>query len=141
MLFRRYESKNRLVYNTEDFCKGVLRGTTVAVKKLVHWKEDALKEFLHEVKLMRLRIFTFLPRPILCNIHCRSLSHPNLVLFMGACTNPPELLIVSEFLFGGDLNRLISKKEIPLDWSHRMRLAQEIARGMAYLHASGVVHR
>lgn len=59
MLFRRYESKNRLVYNTEDFCKGVLRGTTVAVKKLVHWKEDALKEFLHEVKLMRLGSLRF----------------------------------------------------------------------------------
>jgi hypothetical protein len=47
----------------------------------------------------------------------------------GACTNPPDLFIVTEFLFGGDLNQYLVASKANIDWATRLRMAQEIAKG------------
>ncbi|KAF6000444.1 hypothetical protein F1559_001855 [Cyanidiococcus yangmingshanensis] len=89
------------------------------------------------------------------------LSHPNIVRFIGACINPPNLCILSEYVHGGTLYRLLQKRRRKrldpstgeptgemvvtehLPWCGVLRIALGIARGMRYLHAQKpiVVHR
>ncbi|GJP30899.1 hypothetical protein CLOM_g7303 [Closterium sp. NIES-68] len=70
------------------------------------------------------------------------LDHPNVVRFVGACQRPPTWCILTEYLGGGSLRAFLQKREgalLPLP--DVLRLALDIARGMEYLHAEGVVHR
>ncbi|KAI5382537.1 putative serine/threonine-protein kinase sis8, variant 2 [Lathyrus oleraceus] len=73
----------------------------------------------------------------------RRLRHPNVVLFMGAITRPPNLSIVTEFLPRGSLYRLLHRPNSQLDERRRLRMALDAARGMNYLHNSTpvIVHR
>eukprot|EP00268_Persea_americana_P004618 TRINITY_DN1148_c0_g2_i4.p1 TRINITY_DN1148_c0_g2~~TRINITY_DN1148_c0_g2_i4.p1 ORF type:complete len:998 (+),score=218.27 TRINITY_DN1148_c0_g2_i4:146-3139(+) len=102
-------------------------GTEVAVKKFLDqdFSGDALEQFRSEIKIMlRLR-------------------HPNVVLFMGAVTHPPNLSILTEFLPRGSLYRLLHRPNIQLDEKRRLRMALDVAKGMNYLHTSHptIVHR
>lgn len=38
-----------------------------------------------------------------------NLRHPNIVLYMGVCINPPKLYMITEFLEGGSLFDLLHK--------------------------------
>ncbi|XP_059657059.1 probable serine/threonine-protein kinase SIS8 [Cornus florida] len=101
--------------------------TEVAVKKFMDQdiSGDALVQFKCEVEIMlRLR-------------------HPNVVLFMGAVTRPPNLSILTEFLPRGSLFKLLHRPNILLDEKRRMRMALDVAKGMNYLHTSHpiIVHR
>ncbi|KAJ0768837.1 putative protein kinase TKL-CTR1-DRK-2 family [Helianthus annuus] len=102
-------------------------GTEVAVKKFMNQdiSGDALTQFKGEVEIMlRLR-------------------HPNVVLFMGAVTRPPNLSILTEFLPRGSLFKLLHRSNVQLDERRRMRMALDVAKGMNYLHTSNpiIVHR
>ncbi|CAH1415099.1 unnamed protein product [Lactuca virosa] len=102
-------------------------GTEVAVKKFMNQdiSGDALTQFKSEVEIMlRLR-------------------HPNIVLFMGAVTRPPNLSILTEFLPRGSLYKLLHRPNVQLDEKRRMRMALDVAKGMNYLHTSNpvIVHR
>ncbi|KAJ0985494.1 hypothetical protein J5N97_003850 [Dioscorea zingiberensis] len=102
-------------------------GTEVAVKKFLNQdlSGDAVEQFKCEVRIMlRLR-------------------HPNVVLFMGAVTRPPNLSILTEFLPRGSLYRLLHRPNVQLDEKRRLRMALDVAKGMNYLHASHppIVHR
>jgi serine/threonine protein kinase len=105
-----------------DYCH-----TTVAVKVMKNRKVpgNTEKEFSREVAtLMRLR-------------------HPNLVLLMGICLER-ELSIVTEYC-GGDtvFNLLHEKRLVPLSWTQKMKIARDVAQGMAYLHSCNppIIHR
>ncbi|KMS95140.1 hypothetical protein BVRB_011980 [Beta vulgaris subsp. vulgaris] len=102
-------------------------GTEVAVKKFLvqDLTGDVLVQFKCEAEMMiRLR-------------------HPNVVLFMGAVTRPPNLSILTEFLPRGSLYRLLHRSGSQIDEKKRMKMALDVARGMNYLHTSHptVVHR
>ncbi|PWA80056.1 Armadillo repeat-containing protein 3 and Serine/threonine-protein kinase CTR1 [Artemisia annua] len=104
-------------------------GSDVAVKILLEqdFHPERLNEFLQEVAIMR------------------RLRHPNIVLFMGAVTQPPNLSIVTEYLSRGSLYRLLHKpgaKEA-LDERRRLSMAYDVAKGMNYLHRRNppIVHR
>ncbi|KAI3877059.1 hypothetical protein MKW92_019610 [Papaver armeniacum] len=102
-------------------------GTEVAVKKFFDqdFSGDALEQLKCEVRIMlRLR-------------------HPNVVLFMGAVTRPPNLSILTEFLPRGSLCRLLHRPNIQLEEKRRLRMALDVAKGMNYLHTSNptIVHR
>ncbi|CAN4076781.1 unnamed protein product [Withania somnifera] len=102
-------------------------GTEVAVKKFMNQDitSDALAQFKCEVEIMlRLR-------------------HPNVVLFMGAVTRPPNLSILTEFLPRGSLYKLLHRPTIQIEEKKRMRMALDVAKGMNYLHTSNpiIVHR
>ena len=72
-----------------------------------------------------------------------SLRHPNVVMFMGACTKFPNLAIVLEYCANKSLWSVLQNEKIPLNWEDKKRLSLEIARGINYLHCSPtpVIHR
>ncbi|KAK9160983.1 hypothetical protein Syun_007324 [Stephania yunnanensis] len=102
-------------------------GTEVAVKKFLDqdFYGDALDEFRREVRIMR------------------RLRHPNVVLFLGAVTRPPNLSIITEFLPRGSLYRILHRPNCQIDEKRRIKMALDVARGMNCLHTSipPVVHR
>ncbi|KAL7617520.1 hypothetical protein Lser_V15G01956 [Lactuca serriola] len=105
-------------------------GEDVAVKTLFleqDFHPGKFNEFWREVAIMR------------------RLQHPNIVLFMGVVTEPPNMSIVTEYLSRGSLFRLLHKpgpKKI-LDERHRLKMAFDVAKGMNYLHKRNppIVHR
>ncbi|ONL93807.1 Serine/threonine-protein kinase EDR1 [Zea mays] len=102
-------------------------GTEVAVKKFLDqdFYGDALDEFRSEVRIMR------------------RLRHPNIVLFMGAVTRPPNLSIVSEYLPRGSLYKILHRPNCLIDEKRRIKMALDVAKGMNCLHTSvpTIVHR
>ncbi|XP_057780279.1 serine/threonine-protein kinase EDR1-like isoform X2 [Salvia miltiorrhiza] len=102
-------------------------GTEVAVKKFLDqdFSGAALDEFKREVRIMR------------------RLRHPNIVLFMGAVTRPPNLSIITEFLPRGSLYRIIHRPHCQIDEKMRIKMALDVAKGMNCLHTSmpTIVHR
>ncbi|KAL9425256.1 hypothetical protein AB3S75_032237 [Citrus x aurantiifolia] len=104
-------------------------GSDVAVKILMEqeFHVERFKEFLREVAIMK------------------RLRHPNIVLFMGAVTQPPNLSIVTEYLSRGSLYRLLHKPGVRemLDERRRLNMAYDVAKGMNYLHRRNppIVHR
>ncbi|KAK9921163.1 hypothetical protein M0R45_029686 [Rubus argutus] len=102
-------------------------GSDVAVKILMEqeFHVERFKEFLREVTIMK------------------GLRHPNIVLFMGAVTTPPNLSIVTEYLSRGSLYRLLHKPGPLLDERRRLNMALDVVKGMNYLHRRNppIVHR
>ncbi|KAE8729105.1 Serine/threonine-protein kinase EDR1 [Hibiscus syriacus] len=102
-------------------------GTEVAVKKFLDqdFSGAALAEFKREVRIMR------------------RLRHPNVVLFMGAVTRPPNLSIITEILPRGSLYKIIHRPHPQIDEKRRIKMALDVARGMNCLHTSipTIVHR
>lgn len=76
-----------------------------------------------------------------------ALRHPNVVSFLGVCLEPP--CIVTEFCARGSLTDVLrGAKATPakaslLDWSRRLNMALDAAKGMLYLHnhAPPIIHR
>ncbi|XP_002530885.3 serine/threonine-protein kinase CTR1 [Ricinus communis] len=105
------------------------RGSDVAVKILMEqdYHAEHFNEFLREVTIMK------------------RLRHPNIVLFMGAVTQPPKFSIVTEYLSRGSLHKLLHMPDarIILDEKRRLNMAYDVAKGMNYLHQlrPPIVHR
>ena len=71
-----------------------------------------------------------------------ALRHPNIVMFLGACTKPPNFAIVLEYCEGGTLWSVLQKNgELP--WEERRNFALDTAKGMNYLHdrPTPILHR
>ncbi|CAI5505345.1 unnamed protein product, partial [Closterium sp. Naga37s-1] len=110
--------------------RAVWRGTEVAVKML--WEQDAKPEdtedFYNEIALLS------------------RLRHPNVILFMGACTVPPHLSMVTEYMHMGSLYRIIHTREPgqggeSLSWKRRYKMLRDICRGMLCLQRMSIIHR
>ncbi|XP_011032806.1 PREDICTED: serine/threonine-protein kinase CTR1-like isoform X1 [Populus euphratica] len=105
------------------------RGSDVAVKILEEqeFHAERFEEFLSEVAIMK------------------RLRHPNIVLFMGAVTQPPNLSIVMEYLSRGSLHKLLHMNDAALILDERrcLNMAYDVAKGMNYLHQfrPPIVHR
>lgn len=71
------------------------------------------------------------------------LRHPNVVLFLGAVTEPPNLSILTEFCDGGSLFNALRRRSWRscLSLQDLRSVARHIARGVAYLHAMRIIHR
>ncbi|KAI3512123.1 hypothetical protein L1887_19328 [Cichorium endivia] len=66
-------------------------------------------------------------------------KHPNLVKLVGFCAEEGErgmqLLLVYEYMPNGSLrDHIPTRSEPPLSWTMRLKVAQDAARGLAYLH-------
>lgn len=105
---------------------GTCRHKDVAVKILQKrdYDESTLEAFLHEVGVMS------------------KIYHPNINLFMGACTVPDKLMIVTE-LMRGDVESILLEEQINLSLLTRMKLAKDAALGVLWLHSSNpqIIHR
>eukprot|EP01097_Dermamoeba_algensis_P010016 TRINITY_DN7225_c0_g1_i1.p1 TRINITY_DN7225_c0_g1~~TRINITY_DN7225_c0_g1_i1.p1 ORF type:complete len:535 (-),score=119.92 TRINITY_DN7225_c0_g1_i1:47-1573(-) len=105
--------------------EGTCRAIPVAIKvpKLVNMNSERVALFRQEIATMS-QIF-----------------HPNICLFLGACTEDPKnIKIVTEKL-EGDLQTLVRKNDPPISVFERLKLAHGAARGMAWLHGMGCLHR
>eukprot|EP00002_Diphylleia_rotans_P006635 TRINITY_DN159_c0_g1_i7.p1 TRINITY_DN159_c0_g1~~TRINITY_DN159_c0_g1_i7.p1 ORF type:complete len:2480 (-),score=532.94 TRINITY_DN159_c0_g1_i7:244-7683(-) len=107
--------------------KGTWRGTEVAIKRLNFEKitKGAIKEFESEVSIMV------------------ELRHPNVVLYMAACVEPPNLCIVSELMTRGSLYDIIHNEQIEMTLDMQMGFLIDAAKGLQYLHLSNppILHR
>lgn len=74
-----------------DVYMGKFRGKTVAIKKLLFQEldDDSMDDFKKEVSMMTWGIITLLKTDSL--LLSSKLRHPNVLLFMGACTAPGSL--------------------------------------------------
>ena len=64
-----------------------------------------------------------------------ALRHPNIVAFVGACWSKELTCLVLEWLPRGTLDDLLVSDGLDLHWGEPLlRLARDVARGMAYLH-------
>ncbi|XP_042483420.1 integrin-linked protein kinase 1-like isoform X1 [Macadamia integrifolia] len=110
-----------------EIIKASWRGTPVAVKRILPSLSDdrlVIQDFRHEVNLLV------------------KLRHPNIVQFLGAVTDKKPLMLITEYLRGGDLHQYLKGKG-SLSPSTAVNFALDIARGMAYLHnePNVIIHR
>uniref|UniRef100_A0A7N0R9B8 non-specific serine/threonine protein kinase n=1 Tax=Kalanchoe fedtschenkoi TaxID=63787 RepID=A0A7N0R9B8_KALFE len=73
------------------------------------------------------------------DILCK-LGHPNIVNLLGYCSEMGERLLVYEFMPRGTLHDHLHGGLSPLNWSLRLKIATQAARGLAYLHHEAVPH-
>jgi serine/threonine protein kinase len=76
----------------------------------------------------------------------RTLRHPHVVEFFGACTEPPSLCLIMEFAAGGTLAQLIHGQPgvsppSRLTLLRVIQLSEDIASALDYLHSARIVHR
>lgn len=71
----------------------------------------------------------------------RKLKHPNIVLFIGACTDP-TLMILTEYCSRKSLYEVIHSSNFSsIPWQYKVRMMLDAARGIQYLHSKRIIHR
>ena len=71
------------------------------------------------------------------------LHHPNVLLLVGACSEFPQLCIITEYLPNGSLFDTLHRGRAKdhISWSQQIQWLRETAAGMNYLHEQGLLHR
>eukprot|EP01063_Lacrimia_lanifica_P039680 TRINITY_DN877_c0_g1_i1.p1 TRINITY_DN877_c0_g1~~TRINITY_DN877_c0_g1_i1.p1 ORF type:complete len:539 (+),score=170.75 TRINITY_DN877_c0_g1_i1:96-1712(+) len=69
--------------------------------------------------------------------------HENIVLFLGAVLDLPQLCILTELMKWNLFDRLRSLPSVPIPWPTRLKWCRDISKAMNYLHtrAPPVIHR
>eukprot|EP01112_Ceratiomyxa_fruticulosa_P021921 TRINITY_DN7880_c0_g1_i1.p1 TRINITY_DN7880_c0_g1~~TRINITY_DN7880_c0_g1_i1.p1 ORF type:complete len:841 (+),score=148.47 TRINITY_DN7880_c0_g1_i1:819-3341(+) len=67
--------------------------------------------------------------------------HPYIVELVGACTKPPLMAIVTQFMERGSLADLIENKQKQLDMELILLMAKDICKGMIHIHSMNLIHR
>lgn len=99
-------------------------GETVAVKQQKLNEEEQMETYmLRELSILK------------------TVSHPNLIEYVGAARGKSDVWIVTEFMPGGDLTQLLTDKDKELGVKFRIKIAQQAASGLAYLHSKMIIHR
>jgi len=103
---------------------GTYFGTEVAIKQLLDVDDKDMHKYI-EREMATLR----------------DMRHPNVVQFMGLSRNGTEVFIITEYISGGDLRKLLKDETRELTWLLRARLATDCAYAMTFLHSKGLIHR
>ncbi|KAL1811621.1 hypothetical protein DCAR_0623741 [Daucus carota subsp. sativus] len=108
-----------------DLYKGTYRSQEVAIKvlKVERVNAEMQREFAQEVYIMR------------------KVRHKNVVQFIGACTKPPSLCIVTEYMSGGSVYDYLHKHKGTFKLPSLLKVAIDISKGMNYLHQNNIIHR
>uniref|UniRef100_A0A2P2LPG3 non-specific serine/threonine protein kinase n=1 Tax=Rhizophora mucronata TaxID=61149 RepID=A0A2P2LPG3_RHIMU len=108
-----------------DLYKGIYCSQEVAVKilKPERVSTEMLREFSQEVYIMR------------------KIRHKNVVQFIGACTRPQNLCVVTEFMTKGSLYDFLHKQNGVFKLPSLIRVATDVSKGMNYLHQNNIIHR
>ncbi|XP_072283698.1 atrial natriuretic peptide receptor 1 [Pyxicephalus adspersus] len=94
------------------------KGNVVAVKYLNQKRIELTRKVLFELKYMR------------------DVQNEHLTRFVGACTDPPNICILTEYCPRGSLQDILENESITLDWMFRYSLINDIVKGMLFLHNS-----
>nr|WIL59851.1 nodulation protein [Melilotus officinalis] len=108
-----------------DLYKGTLCNQDVAIKVLKQecLNENIQRDFSQEVYILS------------------KVQHKNVVKFVGACTKPSNLYLVTEYLSGGSMYDLLHKKNTVLALPSLLKVAIDDSEGMKYLHQNDIIHR
>lgn len=110
--------------------RGTYNGEDVAIKILERPENDTSKAQLMEQQFQQEVMML------------ATLKHPNIVRFIGACRKPMVWCIVTEYAKGGSVRQFLTKRQnrsVPLKLA--VKQALDVARGMAYVHGLGLIHR
>ena len=58
----------------------------------------------------------------------KDLQHDHLVRFCGACVDPPNSCILTEYCPKGSLQDILENEQIKLDWMFKLSLMHDIVR-------------
>jgi serine/threonine protein kinase len=105
--------------------RGQWQGNDVAIKVFASGQltDEAKESFRREVCIMN------------------KLKHPNVVLLMAACPNPPRLAIVMEYVGGGSLYSHLYINKTVFTTEFTAQILANITRGLQYLHSINILHR
>ncbi|CAN6229405.1 unnamed protein product [Urochloa humidicola] len=109
--------------------KGILPDRTiVAIKKSKVFDDSQVEQFVNEITILS------------------QIDHTNVVKLLGCCLETRVPLLVYEFIPNGTLLQHIHNRNdcFPLTWEDCLRMAAEIAEGLAYLHSTSstpIIHR
>ncbi|XP_029439074.1 atrial natriuretic peptide receptor 2 [Rhinatrema bivittatum] len=97
---------------------GHFKGNVVAIKHVNKKRIELTRQVLFELK------------------HMRDVQFNHLTRFIGACIDPPNICIVTEYCPRGSLQDILENDSINLDWMFRYSLINDIVKGMSFLHTS-----
>nr|XP_020666428.1 atrial natriuretic peptide receptor 1 isoform X1 [Pogona vitticeps] len=97
------------------------KGNLVAIKHVTRKRVDLTRKVLFELK------------------HMRDVQSKHLTRFIGACIDPPNICILTEYCIRGSLQDILENDSITLDWMFRYSLTNDIVKGMAFLHNSAII--
>ncbi|PKK16584.1 hypothetical protein A306_00000192 [Columba livia] len=100
----------------------VPQGNVVAIKHINKKRIELTRQVLFELK------------------HMRDIQFNHLTRFIGACIDPPNICIITEYCPRGSLQDVLENESINLDWMFRYSLINDIVKGMAFLHNSIIGH-
>ncbi|CAN9503567.1 unnamed protein product [Ophioblennius macclurei] len=100
---------------------GYYKGNLAAIKYINKKRIELTRKVLFELK------------------HMRDVQNEHLTRFIGACLDPPNMCIITEYCPRGSLQDLMESDSITLDWMFRYSLINDIVKGMAFLHNSVIV--
>lgn len=108
-----------------DLYRGTYCSQEVAIKVLKPERVNAemLRDFSQEVYILR------------------KIRHKNVVQFIGACTKPPNLCIVTEFMSRGSVYDFLHKHRGVFKLPSLLKVAIDVSKGMNYLHQNNIIHR
>ncbi|KAL2080486.1 hypothetical protein ACEWY4_024279 [Coilia grayii] len=105
--------------NVQIYTKtGYYKGNIAAIKYVNKKRIELTRKVLFELK------------------HMRDVQNEHLTRFIGACIDPPNICIITEYCPRGSLQDLMESDSITLDWMFRYSLISDIVKGMAFLHNS-----
>ncbi|KAN0006898.1 hypothetical protein ACTFIU_005091 [Dictyostelium citrinum] len=99
--------------------KAKWRGLSVAVKVISELSDGS--EFEKELEM-----------------HKELLHHPNIVHFVGFCVSPKCLVL--EYIEGGSLDKYLHNPNYTFSPQLRLKMANDIAKGMCFLHRNEILH-
>ncbi|XP_045418796.1 atrial natriuretic peptide receptor 2 isoform X1 [Lemur catta] len=97
---------------------GHFKGNVVAIKHVNKKRIELTRQVLFELK------------------HMRDVQFNHLTRFIGACIDPPNICIITEYCPRGSLQDILENDSINLDWMFRYSLINDLVKGMAFLHNS-----
>ncbi|XP_030644329.1 atrial natriuretic peptide receptor 1 [Chanos chanos] len=106
----------------------------------IYTKTGYYKGNLTAIKYINSKKRIELTRTVLFELkHMRDVQNEHLTRFIGACIDPPNICILTEYCPRGSLQDLMESESITLDWMFRYSLIHDIVKGMTFLHNSVIV--
>lgn len=100
-------------------------GIRVAVKRIFdpNITSELLAEFNNEVSMLS------------------RLRHPHIVQVLAVVPRPPSLCIVCEWMARGSLHHVLHSSKVDVTSARGLRMAEQAAAALRYVHSRGIVHR